>query len=102
MTVSGVPKRQFQARLVAFCAGCTAQHTGWPCGTCATLTGRQWRAVLAYRGDYENCRTPGGYRMAVDIVFHPDGTFSHHVFEEYPLAVLRAEIRALWNRMQTQ
>jgi hypothetical protein len=102
-TIKGVPKHQFRRALAGFC-GCAAQHTGWPCPTCFAAhfdddTGEDWRAVLAYRGDYAENITGTTIRMCVDIEFNPDGSFKRHIFEEIPLADVETRIRRMAARL---
>jgi hypothetical protein len=96
--VPGVSKTKFRKALVAASGGCTIQHNGWPCGSDFPFGQRDWTAVLAYRGDYDKDyrveKEDGSvvYRMVTDIKFHPDGSFSHHVFEEFPEEKLKERI----------
>ena len=100
MRVPGVRREAFRRAVVAASCGCTVQHDGWPCGTCFAEAvpedgGRAWRAVLAYRGDYDDSVHGDSIRMATRVVFGADGAFSHHVFEETPLADVRRTVQAL-------
>lgn len=102
----GLKVRALRRDLAQFCS-CGLQHTGWPCNSCfhATRPASEtcddwhaiWHAVLAFRGDYDDQFNPETqtYRMAVDLVFKPDGNFSHHVFVDVPVAVLRAGMERL-------
>lgn len=101
MKIPGLSREEFRRRLVEASGGCQIQGPvrrgggGWPCGSCCIGDDDDWRAILAYRGDYEDCRVEGGYRMAVSFAYKPDGTFSHHVFEVIPQAKIDASIRRL-------
>lgn len=105
MRVPGVRKSEFRKALVTASGGCAIQHNGWPCGTDFPGNQEEWHAVLAYRGDYDKnhriLKEDGTvvYRMATDIVFDKDGTYSHHVFTEIPEEEVKQKIRKMAKRL---
>lgn len=95
MIVKGVRRKEFRKALVEASGGCVIQHDGWPCGSCCYGNGKDWHAILAYRGDYNNSLQDGNYKMCKEIEYNPDGTFKRHVFIDVPVGEIKARIIGL-------
>jgi hypothetical protein len=102
MNISGIPREEFRDRLVYACGGCAIQHDGWPCGTCFLAVfdnGEDWRAVLAYRGDYDSDISGSNIRMAVALKRGKNGTIGH-VMKDVPLKEVRSRVRNIWKQLK--
>jgi hypothetical protein len=101
-SIKGISKSAFKRALADACS-CAVQYTGWPCPTCFGAgfdeSAENWHAVLAYRGDYDKQITGKVIRMAVEIEYHPDGSFKRHIFAEIPLAEVERRIRRMAGRL---
>lgn len=105
MKIKGIARAAFKRRIVEAAGGCAIQYDGWPCGSCFSaagigdLEGADWRAVLAFRGDYDKAIDGDVIVLCTDIERHADGSFKAHVMSRIPLAEIEARIRALKQRL---
>lgn len=106
MKIQGVPKATFRRLLVDACCGCKIQYTGWPCGSCFPYSADDWRAVLAFRGDYDENIEGDKIKMAVDFIPNadgsrePDGSIGKHVYKRIPLTQIEERIRRLYKNLK--
>jgi hypothetical protein len=95
--IRGIDRTKLRRKLAAV-TGCTVQHDGWPCGSCFPWGGAHWRAILAYRGDYDKNvdLDKGVATMCVDIEYNDDGSFKRHIMADIQLDDIKAKVKEVW------